>query len=278
MVLTQPDRPVGRGLRVAPSAVKRAAATLNLRIEQPPTVRSGEADALLRGVDPQALIVAAYGLILPQSMLEIPPLGAINIHASLLPRWRGAAPIQRALLAGDAQTGISIMRMDAGLDTGPVFARRAIDILPEDDAGTLHDRLADLGAQLVAEVLEALPSLQAEPQPVDGVTYAAKITKEDTVIDWRRPADELARMIRAFRPAPGAATHLNGALIKIWRAHEIDATGAPGTLMPGSSDELIVGCGARALAITELQRSGGRRLSASEFARGHRLAPGVRFG
>lgn len=249
-----------------------------MRVEQPATLRDGEAERLFRSVAPQALVVAAYGLILPPSLLEVAPLGAINIHASLLPRWRGAAPIQRALLAGDAQTGISIMRMDAGLDTGPVFARRAIDIRPEDDAGTLHDRLAELGAELIVEVLERLPDLRAEPQPDDGVTYAAKITKADTVIDWQRSAAEIARMVRAFRPAPGATTQLDGTLIKVWRARPIEGSGAPGTLLSASGDALVIACGERALEVTELQRAGARRLSAREFLRGHPLEPGKQFG
>lgn len=240
-------------------------------------MRSGEAEALIRGAAPEALVVAAYGLILPRALLEIARLGAINIHASLLPRWRGAAPIQRALLAGDTQTGISIMQMDAGLDTGPVYSKRAVDILPDDDAGTLHDRLSDLGASLICDVLEQLPDLRPEPQPAEGATYAAKITKEDTAIDWRRPASEIARMVRAFRPAPGAATHLDGALVKIWRAREIDESIAPGALLGMRGDALVVGAGTGALAVTELQRAGGRRMAASDFVRGMPLSDATRF-
>jgi methionyl-tRNA formyltransferase len=175
-------------------------------------------------------------------------------------------------------TGISIMRMDAGLDTGPVFARRPIDILPDDDAGTLHDRLAELGAELIVDVLERMPDLRPEPQPQEGVTYAAKITKEETIIDWARPAAEIARMVRAFRPSPGAVTQLDGTLIKIWRAQEVQESGPPGMVLSTSGGALTVACGAQALAITEAQRSGGKRLSASELLRGHPLAPGVRFG
>jgi methionyl-tRNA formyltransferase len=235
--------------------------------------------ASLRALAPQALVVAAYGLILPQAVLDIPALDTLNIHASLLPRWRGAAPIQRALLAGDRETGISIMRMEAALDTGPVVAREAVAILPEDTAGTLHDRLAALGARLVVAAVGGLArgALVAIPQPTDGVTYAGKIEKEEARIDWTRSARVLERQVRAFNPAPGATARLGGANVKIWRAREADATGMPGSVLAANRSALIVACGAGALRLEELQRAGGKRLAAAEFLRGIPLAAGARF-
>ena len=233
----------------------------------------------MRDARADALVVAAYGLILPPALLALAPHGALNIHASLLPRWRGAAPIQRALLAGDRETGISIMRMDAGLDTGPVLSRHPLAIRTDDDAGSLHDRLAALGAQAIVDTLLDLEAgrARAEPQPKDGATYASKITRDDTRLDWSRPAVELERAVRAFRPSPGAVTVLDGEPIKVWRAAPTTGRGKPGTLL-GAQDALEIACGEGALAIHELQRSGGKRLSAIEFLRGRRLAPGVRFG
>jgi methionyl-tRNA formyltransferase len=220
--------------------------------------------------------VAAYGLLLPRALLEAGRYGALNIHASLLPRWRGAAPIQRALMAGDAQTGISIMQMDPGLDTGPVLAQAATPIEADDDAGTLHDRLAELGAGLIVEVLDALDRGRAQPtaQPQTGITYARKIDKRETELDWTRPAVELERAVRAFRPAPGAATRLEGEPLKIWRARIVDQRLSPGAL----TADLVVGCGSGALQILELQRAGGKRLSAVDFLRGHPLRTGARLG
>jgi len=214
--------------------------------------------------------------MLPPAVLALPERGCINVHASLLPRWRGAAPIQRALLAGDPQTGISIMQMDAGLDTGPVLGQAATDITAQDDAGTLHDRLAELGAGLIVEVLADVAGGRgrAVPQPQAGVTYARKIDKRETWLDWTRPAAELERAVRAFRPAPGAATRLDGEPIKIWRARVVDQR-----LLPGApSGDLVVGCGTGALQILELQRAGGKRLAAADFLRGHPLQPGAHFG
>jgi methionyl-tRNA formyltransferase len=219
--------------------------------------------------------VAAYGLLLPQALLEAAPRGALNLHASLLPRWRGAAPIQRALLAGDRETGISIMQMDAGLDTGAVLKQRAIPIAADDDAGSLHEKLAALGAEMIVETLATRP--EAVPQSSEGVTYAHKIEKRDTVLDWSRPATELERAVRAFRPAPGASTTLEGAPVKIWRSRLLEKKLEPGVIEP-SRGQLVVGCGEGALAIEELQRAGGKRVSAAEFLRGRPLAPGARFG
>jgi methionyl-tRNA formyltransferase len=275
LVLTQPDRASGRGLRAAPSPVKRLALASGAQVFQPENLRDVSSIERVRSALPDALVVAAYGLILPPPLLEVARHGAINVHASLLPRWRGAAPIQRALLAGDAQTGISIMRMDAGLDTGPVLAQRAVPISPDDDFGTLHDKLAALGARLVVEALEDLHAGRAHavPQSEDGATYARKVDKRETLLDWSRPAADLERAIRAFHPA---ASMLEGEPVKLWRARLAPGRGAPGTVLePGA---LVVACGEGALAITELQRAGGRRLSAAEFLRGRPLAPGARFG
>ena len=225
------------------------------------------------------MVVAAYGLILPQAVLDIASRGALNIHASLLPRWRGAAPIQRALLAGDRETGVSIMQMDAGLDTGPVFVRRAVPIAVDDDAGSLHDKLADLGAEEIVAVLAQLPRglLRAVPQADAGATYAAKIRKEETALDWTRPAAELERAVRAFRPSPGAVTRLDGEALKVWRARIAAGSGLPGTLLETAAS-LLVACGEQALALEEVQRPGGRRMAAHEFLRGHALVPGMRLG
>jgi methionyl-tRNA formyltransferase len=224
------------------------------------------------------MIVAAYGLLLPPPVLEVARHGAINIHASLLPRWRGAAPIQRALLAGDAQTGVSIMQMDAGLDTGPVFSQRRIPILADDDAGTLHDKLADLGAQTLLEVLGELSAGRARsvPQPPEGATYARKIEKQETALRWDRPATELELAIRAFRPAPGASAILEGNLVKLLRARVVPGKAAPGALLE-QRNALVVACGTDALAIEELQPAGARRMSTADFLRGRPLPPGARF-
>ena len=275
LVLTQPDRPAGRGMRAAQSAVKRFAAANRIDVLQPESLEPAQHLERVRSVKPDALVVAAYGLILPQPLLEAGPLGALNIHASLLPRWRGAAPIQRALLAGDRETGISIMQMDAGLDTGPVLQQRAIPIAADDDAGSLHDKLAELGAEMIVDTLARIESgaARAVPQPRAGVTYARKIGKQDTRLDWSLPATQLERAVRAFRPAPGASTTLEGEPIKIWRARVLDDRLPPGVLAPN----LVVGCGEGALAVEELQRAGGKRLSAADFLRGKPLARDARF-
>jgi methionyl-tRNA formyltransferase len=260
--------------------VKRLALERGLEVLQPATLKMPEAQAGVRAARADVLVVAAYGLILPQAVLELAPLGAINIHASLLPRWRGAAPIQRALLAGDRQTGISIMQMDIGLDTGPVLSQSAMPISPADDAGSLHDKLTALGARLIVEALEALGAgtLRARPQPSEGACYAARIEKRETVLDWRRPAQDLERAIRAFRPAPGASTVLDDERIKIWRASVLQASGMPGEVLRSGDDGLVVACGRDALGIAELQRPGGKRLAVREFLRGHRLHPGIFLG
>ena len=256
--------------------MKRLAAARGIDVLQPPNLQRASEVERVRAARPDALVVAAYGLILPQALLDAGRHGALNIHASLLPRWRGAAPIQRALLAGDPETGISIMQMEAGLDTGPVLKQAKTPIRGDDDAGSLHDRLAGIGADLIVEVLAGLESsrLLATPQPKLGITYASKIDKRETRLDWTRPAAELERAVRAFRPAPGASTRLAGVELKIWRTRVTDSR----PLAPGEvTDGLVVGCGEGALEILELQRAGGRRLGAPEFLRGHPLAGGARF-
>jgi len=279
-VLTQPDRPAGRGLAAAASAVKRAAAARGIPVLQPATLKTAAAQDELRALAPDALVVAAYGLILPQAVLDLPRLGAINIHASLLPRWRGAAPIQRALLAGDPETGISIMLMEAGLDTGPVLLSEAVPIRPEDTAGTLHDRLAMLGARLVVTALDGRVrgTLVATPQPVDGVTYAVKLEKHEARIDWTRPALEIERQVRAFNPVPGATARLRDTEVKIWQATPAVGAGEPGAVIAVGAPGIVVAAGTGALRLETLQRAGGKRLPAREFLRGFPLAVGERFG
>jgi len=280
LVLTQPDRPAGRGMALRPSEVKRVAQARGLTVSQPATLRGDSVRPVLTQTGADAMVVAAYGLILPQWVLDAFPLGCLNIHASLLPRWRGAAPIQRAILAGDARTGISIMQMDAGLDTGPVLLARALDIAPDETAGRLHDRLATLGARCIVEALAQLAagSARAVAQPVDGVTYAAKLDKDEARIDWTRPAAEVDRLVRAFNPFPGAATLLDGQALKIWAAHPVEASGQPGAVIDASAERIVVACGSGALALDALQRAGGRRLPVREFQLGAQLQPGTRLG
>jgi methionyl-tRNA formyltransferase len=278
-VLTQPDRPLGRGLREAASPVKRFAVEHQLAVFQPASLKSEGVVTRLLETKADAMIVAAYGLILPPPVLQATRLGALNIHASLLPRWRGAAPIQRAILAGDSMTGVSIMRMDEGLDTGPVYLRESVAIQPDDDAGTVHDKLAVLGAALMVRLLSRLDSgdIIAVPQPADGATYAEKIDKEDALVDWSLPAALIERMVRAFRPSPGAVTHIEGSPVKIWRARVGEGSGAPGTVLAAQDEGIVVACGTGALQVTELQRAGARRLSSAEFLRGRAVRPGMRF-
>jgi len=260
----------------ATSAVKRLALARGLALHQPQRLQPEDAERL-NAARPDALIVAAYGLLLPQSVLDVAP--AWNIHASLLPRWRGAAPIQRALLAGDAETGISIMRMDAGLDTGPVLTQRSIAIAADDDAASLHDKLAALGAEMMVAALADIEAGRAQPlaQPALGATYARKIDKRESVLDWARPAVELERAVRAFNPSPGASTLMDGETIKLWRARVATGRGSPGQILQ-AGPELVVACGDGALALGELQRPGGKRLDAAAFLRGRPLAPGTRLG
>ncbi|MGA0612250.1 methionyl-tRNA formyltransferase [Caldimonas sp. KR1-144] len=286
LVLTQPDRPAGRGMQLQPSAVKQFALANALPLAQPRSLRldgkfpddASAAKQALQDARIDAIVVAAYGLILPRWVLELPRLGCLNIHASLLPRWRGAAPIHRAIEAGDAETGITIMQMDEGLDTGDMLLVEREAIRATDTTATLHDRLAVLGGRLVVEALElaACGGLSRTPQPAGGVTYAHKIEKAEAAIDWSAPADAIERRVRAFDPFPGANFRHAGEVVKLWRAQAVDGTGAPGTVL--RSEPLTVACGDRALALLELQRPGGRRISAREFLHARPIAPGVRLG
>ena len=278
LVLTQPDRPAGRGLRAAASPVKQFAEAHGIPVAQPRRLRDAPEIEQVLGLQPDALVVAAYGLLLPQALLDAGRFGALNVHASLLPRWRGAAPIQRALLAGDRETGICIMQMDAGLDTGPVLLRTPVPIAADDDAGTLHEKLAAAGAAAIVNALAdvAAGRARATPQPITGATYAAKIEKAEARLVWTRGAQELERAVRAFRPVPGAFALLDGEPVKVWRARVVDAHGAPGEVLD-TGQEIVVACGTGGLAVSELQRAGARRLQAPEFLRGHALATGVRF-
>ena len=290
LVLTQPDRPSGRGMGLRASPVKQLALERGIEVFQPMSLRDAAVQERLRAVAADAMVVAAYGLILPQVVLDLPRFGCLNIHASLLPRWRGAAPIQRAILAGDAETGVCIMRMEAGLDTGPILISEALPIAPEDTAGSLHDRLADLGARLIVEALARLP-MPAQAQPDQGVLYAAKIEKAEAALDWRLPAAQLARQVRAFDPFPGALAHLDGIPmipIKIWRALVCDEktcmtsvhdnAQAPGTVLAANRDDgVVVACGEGALRLLELQKAGAKRLTVAQFLAGTPITRGAVF-
>jgi methionyl-tRNA formyltransferase len=276
LVLTQPDRPAGRGMSLQPSPVKRLALERGISVFQPASLKDVAAQERIAATGAEVMVVAAYGLMLPQAVLDLPHLGCVNIHASLLPRWRGAAPIQRALLAGDSETGVSIMQMEAGLDSGPVLLHEAIPIGGEDTAGSLHDRLAVLGAHLIVAALARLP-LAGEPQSEEGVTYAHKIGKGDALIDWSANAAELDRHVRAFNPVPGAQASLGGQAVKVWRAAAVAGSGEIGRILRVDRDSVVVACGAGALAVAELQKAGGKRLPARQFVAGHPLAAGDRF-
>lgn len=273
LVLTQPDRPAGRGMGLQPSAVKKLALAHGLAVYQPVSLKSLESQQYLADFAADVMVVAAYGLILPQAVLDLPRHGCLNIHASLLPRWRGAAPIQRALLAGDAQTGVCIMQMEAGLDTGPVLSSGELSIADDDTAATLHDKLAALGAELIVDALARLP-LAPCPQPDAGVTYAAKIEKAEAPLDWRLPAIQLARQVRAFNPFPGALASFQGNAIKVWGARVSEASGAPGTILAADRNGIVVACGEGALCLLELQKAGGKRLPVAQFLAGMPLATG----
>jgi methionyl-tRNA formyltransferase len=291
LVLTQPDRPAGRGLKLQPSAVKQEAMRRGLALIQPRSLRldgrypddAAAAQAALAAARLDVLVVAAYGLILPAWTLACAVHGCLNIHGSLLPRWRGAAPIQRALEAGDAHTGITVMLMDEGLDTGPMLLERALAIGADDSAATLHDRLAALGAELIVEAVPAWVQgrLAAQPQPAEGACYAAKIDKAEAPIDWHAPAAVIERRVRAFDPFPGASFQLGAESVKLWRCRvgEAPAVAAPpGTCLPGPAGSLRVACGDGAIELLELQRTGGRRVPVADFLRGHPVAPGTVLG
>jgi methionyl-tRNA formyltransferase len=281
LVLTRPDRPAGRGLRFTAGEVKQLADKARLPLLQPQTLKEAQLQARLRAAGAQAMVVAAYGLVLPRAVLELFPAGCINIHASLLPRWRGAAPIQRAILAGDSETGISIMRMEEGLDSGAVYLIRRIPITAEDTAGTVHDELAALGARCIVEALPAIAdgTLKAVPQSETGATYAPKIAKNEAAIDWHRQAVEVDRQVRAFNPFPGAYSTLRGEPLKVWSAAVVPGSpAAPGTILRADAQGIVVACGNGALHATEMQRAGGKRLAAADFLRGVPLAAGERLG
>src|SRR4051812_35597958 len=276
-VLTQPDRPAGRGLRLMPSAVKVCAATHGLPVAQPATLRDLTVQAQLREIGADVMVVAAYGLILPAAVLNIPPRGCLNIHASLLPRWRGAAPIQRALLAGDRESGITIMQMDEGLDTGAMLRQEKLTISDDETAKTLHDRLADLGARAMVAALRRPAAPRAQDSA--NATYADKISKAEAIIDWRRSAVDICRQVRAFNPAPGAATSWNGAPLKIWSATPVTGRqGKPGEITDVAEEGIVIAAGEDAVNITALQRAGGKRMDAAAFIAGTTLAAGTRLG
>ena len=279
LVLTQPDRPAGRGLRLAPSAVKALAQERGLALFQPAGLKDAATQQRLRALGADLMVVAAYGLILPEPVLQAARLGAINIHASLLPRWRGAAPVQRAILAGDAHTGISIMQMDRGLDTGPILAAESLAIGADDTGASLQAKLADLGARLIVATLTRLErgKLPATAQEETGASYAAKISKAEAEIDWRDTAAAIERKVRAFDPVPGASTTLRNLGLKIWRARVTAAQGAPATILETGPEGIVVACGAGALRVQELQRAGGKRLQAAQFLAGCPLANGERL-
>lgn len=287
LVMTQPDRPAGRGMQLQPSPVKHYALEHGIPVAQPTSLRldgkypdqAAAAHALLKATPHDVMVVAAYGLILPPSILAIPPMGCLNIHASLLPRWRGAAPIHRAIEAGDSESGITIMQMDEGLDTGPMLLWQREPISQSDTTGSLHDRLAVLGGELIVEALKKIQraSLPAIPQPVEGVTYAAKISKQEAELDLRLPALVLLRRIRAFNPFPGAVAHIHDTALKIWQASALELQGKPGEILSVAPDGVVVACGTGALKIAELQKPGGKRLSAAQFVQGFALEPGQCF-
>jgi methionyl-tRNA formyltransferase len=266
-------------MRATASAVKELARARGLELFQPDTLRDSSSQACIQAARADVIVVAAYGLILPPPVLDAAPLGALNIHASLLPRWRGAAPIQRALLAGDRETGISIMRMDAGLDTGPILAQETVAIDADDDAQTLHDKLAALGARMIVAALAEVAAgrVRPVPQPAAGATYARKISKSEARIDWQSDAAQIERMVRALRPHPGAAGQWRGEALKLWRARRDTQNGVPGTVLRAGDDGIVIACGEGSLRVLELQRAGGRRLAAGEFLRGCPIAAGERF-
>ena len=279
LVLTQPDRPKGRGMQLTASPVKQAALELGLTVAQPEKLRNNaEALQMLKDTGADVMVVAAYGLILPQDVLDTPKHGCLNIHASLLPRWRGAAPIQRAIEAGDTETGVCIMQMDIGLDTGDVVSEHRYAIQPTDTANEVHDVLMDLGAEAIVADLQRLQAegrLNAVKQPEEGVTYAQKLSKEEARIDWNESAHIIERKIRAFNPVPAAWVEYQGKPMKIWRAEVVAKQGKAGEVLSCTSDGLLVACGENALNITELQPSGSKRMSIQAFAAGRTIEVGT---
>ena len=285
MVLTQPDRPAGRGMKLQASPVKQLALQLGVPVVQPRSLKldgkfpedAAAARQALQDARLDVLVVAAYGLILPPWVLDTPRGGCLNIHGSLLPRWRGAAPIQRAIEAGDARTGITIMQMDAGLDTGPMMLMQPLPIAPDDTTATLHDKLAALGAALIVQALAQADTLPRTPQPAEGATYARKIEKAEAAIDWHLPAAVIERRVRAFDPFPGCTFAAGGETVKLWRARVAEGQGAPGTVL-AADGRLLVACGEGALELLELQRPGGRRAAVRDFLAGYPVTAGTGFG
>lgn len=273
-VYSQPARPTGRGHRPQPSPVQALAASRGLQVSTPVTLKDEAEHRRFASLGLDAAVVVAYGLILPKAFLEAPRLGCLNVHASLLPRWRGASPIQHAILAGDRETGITIMRMDEGLDTGPILLAESLAIGPAETGGSLHDRLASLGARLIAEALESLAAgkLVPRPQPAEGACYAPKLTREDGRLDWRRPAEELARRVRALNPRPGAWCEAGHERLRVLAAEAIAGNGPPGRLL---DDRLTIACGNGALRLVQIQRPGRSAMGAEEFLRGYPLAEGT---
>ena len=283
-VVTQPDRPKGRNLKLTPSPVKIVATRERLPVLQPMKAREPEFLQQMRGFVPELIAVAAFGQILPQSLLELPRFGCVNVHTSLLPKYRGAAPIQWAILNDEAETGVTIMQMDAGLDTGPILTQERTPINPEDDAETLHARLAGMGAELLVHTIPEVVGgkIQPRPQPAEGVSYASKIKKQDGQIDWTKPARSIWNRVRGLVPWPTAFTFLPGQphpqLLKIWRAELNGKTGAPGEVLVADKSGIVIGCGRDSLRVFELQLEGARRLGAQAFLAGHPLLPGTHLG
>ena len=282
-VVTQPDQPKGRGLKLQPSPVKEIALRENLPVLQPARARDEQFLQQLRALQPDLIAVAAYGQILPPAILELPRFGCLNVHTSLLPKYRGASPIQRAVLNGDSESGVTIMKMDAGMDTGDILTQEKTPILPEDNSQTLHDRLAQIGAALLARTIPEYVAgkIQPRPQPVEGVSRAAKIKKSDGQIDWSRPARSVWNQVRGMTPWPGAFTFLPGqppGLLKIWQTEIAPQSGTPGEILLADKTGIVVGCGQESLRVLAVQREGGRRMTAQEFLAGHPLNTGQRLG
>ncbi len=283
-VVTQPDKPKGRNLEAQPSPVKTLALGAGFPVLQPARARDEQFPTQLRAFEPDLIVVVAYGQILPQSVLSLPKHGCVNVHTSLLPRYRGAAPIQWAIANGETETGVTIMKMDAGLDTGDILSQQRTPIVPEDNSASLHDRLAQMGAELLLPTLAdyVAGKIRPAPQPAEGSSYAPKIKKEDGQIVWHQTAEQIWNRFRAFTPWPGAFTHwrtdVKSLLLKIWRAEVVERSGPPGELLQADKEGIIVGCGQNALRILELQREGGRRLPASDFLAGNPLRAGEKLG
>ena len=292
LVLTQPDRPAGRGMKLQASAVKQWAVAQHIPVAQPRSLRldgkypedAAAARAAIEAANADVMVVAAYGLILPQWVLDMPPLGCLNIHGSILPRWRGAAPIHRAIETGDSQTGVTIMQMDAGLDTGDMLLLQTLPIGPHDSTDTLHDQLAELGGQMIVQALElaASGSLQPVPQPTEGISYAHKIDKREAALDWTQPAATLERRIRAFNPFPVACSTLNGETIKFWRAEVLTGvlppnSAAAGEVLAASAEGVDIAAIGGVLRVSRLQKAGGKPLATADFLRGFEIQPGQHF-